>query len=112
MDFQEFTNQMEVQEIANRFLILLITWSIVYGLIGFFVTKLTNRISIGFSVLTTLCVISLFLILRWFDQVAREAYMGTIPWLFNMASAIILLPIYLLIMWLLYKRLLKNYLNS
>ncbi|KAA0544644.1 hypothetical protein FZW96_19745 [Bacillus sp. BGMRC 2118] len=112
MEIQEFTSQMGVQEIANRFLFLLITCSIVYGLIGFFITKLTKRISIGLTVLTTLCVISLFLIIRWFDQVAREAYMGTIPWLLNMASAIILLPIYLLIMWFLYKRLSKKHSSS
>lgn len=41
----------------------------------------------------------------WFKETAANGYMGTIPWLFNMAVAIILYPIYLLIGYLILKKL-------
>ncbi|MBM6617802.1 hypothetical protein [Bacillus suaedaesalsae] len=107
MEFEEigeFANQMEIQEILNWYTLFLVAAALCCGVLGFLLAKITKKFTIGFNVLCVLSIISLFAIIRWFDQVSREAYMGTIPWLFNISFVLILFPIYLLVIRYFYKK--------
>ncbi|KGP90807.1 hypothetical protein N780_03695 [Pontibacillus chungwhensis BH030062] len=79
---------------------------------GLLAVKKWRSITSGFWVMVGMSVLFLVFLFRWFQTPASEAYMGTIPWLFNQALAIILYGVWIIIAWFALKRFgKKSFLN-
>lgn len=95
---------MDIQTVVNTYFILLLVGGLISFFIGFGFMKKFKKHKIGFYTIFILSLIILIVLVQWFKFASAELFIGTIPWLFNQAIAIILYPIYLTITWFILKR--------
>ncbi|WP_456363628.1 hypothetical protein [Priestia aryabhattai] len=103
---------MDVQTIANLFLTLVITAAVVSLLIGVFVTFKKGSYKKGFISTLISSIVCLIIIVSWYEKASSEVFMGTIPWILNILAVIIILPIYLLVIYFVFKKLIKSKKNE
>ncbi|KSU61706.1 hypothetical protein AS034_12755 [[Bacillus] enclensis] len=95
---------MDIQTVVNTYFILLLVGAVICFFIGFGLKKKFNSHKIGFYTTFILSLIILVFLIQWFKTASAELFIGTLPWLFNQAIAIILYPIYLAFTWFVLKR--------
>ena len=99
---------MDVQQIANLYLILILGAAAICVIIGFVVAKTTHKAKRGFLVMFIISAIALISIGTWYSKAASSTYTGTMPVVFNLGGTIILYPFYLLLFYFLLKKMTKS----
>lgn len=103
---------MGIDYLVNEYFILLLVGGLISFFVGFgFMEKFKSH-GIGVFLLFILSLFSLIILVLWFQTASATLLIGTIPWLFDQAIAIILYPVYLTIAWFTLKRLYKKNLSS
>lgn len=104
-------NRLDIQTIANLYVVFLLVAALISSILGFFITKKLKNYKKGFISLLICSGILIIIIIKWFDTASRSVYMGTLPWLFNIVLAIILYLVYLVIAWFTLKRISKKFIE-
>lgn len=95
---------MDLNTLNNIFLFTHIgTGALSYAL-AHILTKKTKEPIIGFLSLFLVTAITLGLSITWYNEKAAELAIGTIPFVFNIVSTFVIYPIYLLVCFLILKR--------
>jgi len=95
---------MDIQQIANLYLILILAAAVISFIIGLIVTKRTHKASAGFLSMLIISAIALITIGTWYSKAASSTYTGTMPVIFNLGGTILLYPFYLLLFFFVFKR--------
>lgn len=103
---------MDIQTVVNLFFIFLLVVSVVSFFAGFAIMQKSKNLKNGYFSMFGLSLLLFILLFRWFQSAGSELFLGTIPWLFNQALAIILYIIYLIVAWFILKRINKRNLLS
>jgi uncharacterized membrane protein len=104
---------MDIEFVSNLFFICLLIVVVISFFVGYGFMKKSKNHKTGFLTLFGISFLLLIILFKWYQSVAVELYIGTIPFLFNQAFAIVLYLIYLIIIWFVLKRLNKrNLLNK
>ncbi|MGX8178401.1 hypothetical protein ACWS7L_12960 [Exiguobacterium artemiae] len=69
--------------------------AVVVFLIGYRIAKKTQKQDSGFSFILLMSVVLFTALAYWFNGAAREVFMGTLPWLFNLVFGGVLLIVFL-----------------
>lgn len=69
--------------------------AVVVFLIGYGIAKKTQKQDRGFSFILLMSVVLFTALAYWFNGAAREVFMGTLPWLFNLVFGGVLLIVFL-----------------
>lgn len=96
---------MDIQSVVNLFYLYLFVVIVISFLIGYVSMKKSKSHKTGFFTTVGLSILLLMLLLQWFQSISAALFIGTIPWLFNQAIAILLYLIYVIITWFALKRL-------
>ena len=99
---------MDVQKVANLFLIFVLIAAGISLIIGFVVAVRSTNYKKGYISTFISSVVFLILIVSWYDKASSNVFMGTIPWILNVISVIIVLPLYLLIARFIFKKVTKG----
>ncbi|MDV2582579.1 hypothetical protein [Alkalibacillus haloalkaliphilus] len=94
--------------VDGLFYIFLAVIGVVSFVGGLLVLKKSRQISIGFLATLGVSILLFIFLFRWFQSAATDIYMGTIPWLFNQAFAIILYILFLVITLFVFQRIHKE----
>ncbi|MBM7691429.1 putative membrane protein [Peribacillus deserti] len=103
---------MDLPMIHMYFVFFLITSAIICTVIGSFITRLTWSPFTGFISLLSTGLILLLLILSWYKEKIAETYIGTIPYLINVLSVVIIFLIYLAAAGLFFRKISMNLKDS
>lgn len=95
---------MDVQTIANLFLIFVIIAAVASLLIGLFITFRKESYKKGFIGTLISSIVCLIIIVSWYEKASSKVFMGTIPWILNVIAVTVILPIYLLIIYFVFKK--------
>ena len=101
-------HNMDVQTLANVYLALVIASAIISLIIGVVFTKKLNHAKKGLLAMAVSSFVLLLAVMEWFGSASSKSYMGTIPLVFNIAATIVIYAIYLLVCWLVFKRIVKK----
>ncbi|MED4018786.1 hypothetical protein ACWE42_17855 [Sutcliffiella cohnii] len=96
---------MDIQSVVNLFYLYLFVVIVISFLIGYVSMKKSKSHKMGFLIIVSLSFVLLMLLLQWFQSTSAALFIGTIPWLFNQAIAILVYLIYVIITWFVLKRL-------
>lgn len=69
--------------------------AVVVFLIGYGIAKKMQKQDSGFSFILLMSVVLFTALAYWFNGAAREVFMGTLPWLFNLVFGGVLLIVFL-----------------
>ena len=97
--------RVDVQKIANLFLIFVLVAAMLALIIGVFVSLKTNNHKKGFISTLIASLVFLIGIVSWYNKASSNVFMGTIPWILNVVAVILVLPIYLIIIYFSFKKL-------
>lgn len=92
---------LSLQEMVNLYYILLAVIAVGSIIIESIIIKVFKNHKLGFSFLLISSLISLYFLIKWFHA---QAFIGTIPWLFNIVLPIVIYPAFLFIAWVVTKR--------
>ncbi|WP_431030213.1 hypothetical protein [Lysinibacillus sp. LZ02] len=98
---------MPIQTITTLYPISILVSIILSTIIGYIITKKSKDLGYGFFISLVASGLFLFLIVDWFSSVAKVANMGTTPFLLNIISVITLYPVYVLLLWVVLKKIHK-----
>ncbi|MCM3195489.1 uncharacterized membrane-anchored protein YhcB (DUF1043 family) [Priestia megaterium] len=99
---------MDVQKVANLFLIFVLIAAGISLVIGFIIAVRTTNYKKGYISTFISSVVFLILIVSWYDKASSNVFMGTIPWVLNVIAVIIVLPLYVLIARFIFKKVTKG----
>lgn len=99
---------MDIETAANLFFLCFFLIGVISFFVGVFFMKKSKNYRIGFLTTITISFLLLIFLFNWYQSVAVNLYVGTIPFLFNQAFAIVIYFIYLIVTWLLYRSLNKQ----
>jgi len=99
---------MDVQQVANLFLIFVLLASVLALIIGLFVSLKTCNYKKGFLGTLIASLVFLIVIVSWYEKASSNVFMGTIPWILNVVAVILVLPIYLIIIYFILRKITKG----
>ncbi|WP_100333977.1 hypothetical protein [Bacillus alkalisoli] len=99
---------MDIETAANLFFLCLVLIGVISFFVGVFFMKKSKNHRIGFLTTITISFLLLIFLFNWYQSVAVNLYVGTIPFLFNQAFSIVMYLIYLIITGFLFKSLNKQ----
>ncbi|WP_394221667.1 hypothetical protein [Priestia aryabhattai] len=99
---------MDVQKVANLFLIFVLIAAGISLIIGFVVAVRSTNYKKGYISTFISSVFFLILIVSWYDKASSNVFMGTIPWILNAIAVIIVLPLYVLVARFIFKKVTKG----
>ncbi|MDU9693927.1 hypothetical protein O0Q50_22360 [Priestia aryabhattai] len=99
---------MDVQQVANLFLIFVLIAAALALIIGFFVSLKTRNHKKGFLGTLIASFVFLIVIVSWYDKASSTVFMGTLPWILNVVAVLLVLPIYLIIIYFIFKKITKS----
>jgi len=100
--------EMDVQKVANLFLIFVLIAAGISLVIGFVVAVKSTNYKKGYICTFISSGVFLLLIVSWYDKASSNIFMGTIPWILNVIAVIIVLPLYLLVARFIFKKATKG----
>ncbi|AUO14148.1 hypothetical protein [Priestia megaterium] len=99
---------MDVQKVANLFLIFILIAAGISLIIGFVVAVRSTNYKKGYISTFISSAFFLILIVSWYDKASSNVFMGTIPWILNIIAVIIVLPLYVLAARFIFKKVTKG----
>ncbi|QJX80424.1 hypothetical protein [Priestia megaterium] len=99
---------MDVQQVANLFLTFVLVAAVLALIIGLFVSLKTCSHKKGFLGTLIASFVFLIVIVSWYDKASSNVFMGTMPWILNVVAVVLVLPIYLLIIYFIFKKIVKG----
>ncbi|WP_423145365.1 hypothetical protein [Priestia sp. 40] len=99
---------MDVQKVANLFLIFVLIAAGISLVIGFVIAVRSTNYKKGYISTFISSVVFLLLIVSWYDKASSNVFMGTIPWVLNVIAVILVLPLYLLCARFIFKKVTKG----
>jgi phosphotransferase system glucose/maltose/N-acetylglucosamine-specific IIC component len=100
--------RVDVQKIANLFLIFVLVAAVLALIIGLFVSIRTSNHKKGFFGTLIASLVFLIGIVSWYDKASSNVFMGTLPWILNVVAVILVWPIYLIIIYFVFKKITKD----
>ncbi|MBM7578645.1 hypothetical protein [Jeotgalibacillus terrae] len=88
---------MDIQTVANLFYVFLLLIGLISFTTGYLTMKKTRLSSAGFYAMTLLSFALMILHFMWYTRAVQVTYTPTIPWLFNMAAAVVLYIVFLVV---------------
>ena len=95
---------MDVDTVLNLYIFLLAAAAVLCMVIAWFVTKISENLFIGFVSIFIASLLSLMLIIGWFQSMTDGGGDENIHWLFSYGLVLLFYPVYLFMNWLLLKR--------
>lgn len=95
---------LSLQEMVNLYYILLAVIAVGSIIIESIIIKVFKNHKLGSFFLLISSLISLYFLIKWFHVASTQAFIGTIPWLFNIVLPIVIYPAFLFIAWVVTKR--------
>ena len=99
---------MDVQQVANLFLIFVLIAAALALIIGLFISLKTRSHKKGFLGTLIASFVFLIAIVSWYDKASSTVFMGTLPWVLNVVAVLLVLPIYLIIVYFIFKKITKS----
>lgn len=96
--------RVDVDTVLNLYIFFLATAAVLCLVIAWVVTKISENLFIGFVSIFITSLLSLMLIIGWFQSVNDGNADQNVHWLFSYGLVLLFYPVYLFINWFILKR--------